>query len=481
MKAKLILTGLFASTLLIKAQTSNTPWPSSGNVGIGTLSPAEPLHIWNNNSTGSGMKITQPGIGAAWISLENTNTGGKNFLIHSSGLNNGEGAGCLVFRDASAQVDRIVVNPSGYVGIGTMAPANGQLEIVTDVSGNGNKTGGYFTSNANASSDYYGVWGRALSTNGQGYWQVGVQGEALTTGSNCGTQNMGFWGTGEGAYANFGGLFIGGGAPYPGTCCGTNVGVWGTTGGYCSNNSWAGFFDGDVGYTGSLIHVSDKKLKKDIKPMGNMMEKIMLLKPSTFTFKEDAEYKDMNLPKGNQFGLIAQELEEVFPDLIHEVAELSAKGKTKEIHSSAFKGVQYLPFISILIAGMQEQQRTILSQQAQLDEHKQTIASLNDKLSGATGINTLNSIESGFQMAQNEPNPFTHETVVKYTLSKNVGNAFMAVYDLTGKQITTFSIAERGSAALTITSEKLAAGIYIYSIVADGKIMDSKRMIVSEK
>jgi hypothetical protein len=32
-----------------------------------------------------------------------------------------------------------------------------------------------------------------------------------------------------------------------------------------------------------------------------------------------------------------------------------------------------------------------------------------------------------------------------------------------------------------MTSEKLAAGIYIYSIVADGKVIDSKRMIVADK
>jgi hypothetical protein len=70
---------------------------------------------------------------------------------------------------------------------------------------------------------------------------------------------------------------------------------------------------------------------------------------------------------------------------------------------------------------------------------------------------------------------------VKYTLPTTISNAFMAVYDLTGKQITTFPINERGSASVVLTSDKLSAGIYIYSIVADGKVVDSKRMIVAEK
>jgi hypothetical protein len=70
---------------------------------------------------------------------------------------------------------------------------------------------------------------------------------------------------------------------------------------------------------------------------------------------------------------------------------------------------------------------------------------------------------------------------VKYTLPQSISDAFMAVYDLTGKQITTFPIRDKGTSSLTITSENLAAGIYIYSIVADGKVVDSKRMIVAEK
>ncbi|MEO6306049.1 MAG: hypothetical protein ABIP51_23075 [Bacteroidia bacterium] len=40
---------------------------------------------------------------------------------------------------------------------------------------------------------------------------------------------------------------------------------------------------------------------------------------------------------------------------------------------------------------------------------------------------------------------------------------------------------EKNSSSITITSEKLAAGIYIYSVIADGKIMDSKIMVVTQK
>jgi myo-inositol-hexaphosphate 3-phosphohydrolase len=66
-------------------------------------------------------------------------------------------------------------------------------------------------------------------------------------------------------------------------------------------------------------------------------------------------------------------------------------------------------------------------------------------------------------------------------LPAQVSTASLMVYDLSGKQISSFPITEKGSSSITITSEKLAAGIYIYSVIADGKLLDSKRMIVAQK
>jgi hypothetical protein len=119
-------------------------------------------------------------------------------------------------------------------------------------------------------------------------------------------------------------------------------------------------------------------------------------------------------------------------------------------------------------------------QQKQIEEQRQLIDALTQK-NTSTGINNVNSPLDGFSMEQNEPNPFSHETLVKYILPENVNSAAMMVYDLSGKQITSFQLTQKGSASITITSDKLAAGIYIYSIVADGKIVSSKRMVVTDK
>jgi hypothetical protein len=69
----------------------------------------------------------------------------------------------------------------------------------------------------------------------------------------------------------------------------------------------------------------------------------------------------MNLPSGNHYGLIAQELEKVFPELVsdnvHPSAEGSRGGKGgEEIH---YKGVSYIELIPILIQAVKEQQEMI--------------------------------------------------------------------------------------------------------------------------
>ena len=57
----------------------------------------------------------------------------------------------------------------------------------------------------------------------------------------------------------------------------------------------------------------------------------------------------------------------------------------------------------------------------------------------------------------------------------------MIVYDLQGKQLQSFPITQRGASSITITSDNLAAGMYLYSLVADGSVVGTKRMVVANK
>lgn len=175
-----------------------------------------------------------------------------------------------------------------------------------------------------------------------------------------------------------------------------------------------------------------------------------------------------------QTGFLAQEVEKAA-----EEAGYNFNGVHKPQDENDNYSLAYAQFVVPLVKGMQEQQRMIETQEQRITQFSQELEELT-RGQTATGIGQPGNAEPGFSMEQNIPNPFTNETLIKYNLPANFNSAQMLVYDLTGKQLAAFPI-EKNSRSITLSSERLAAGIYIYSIVSDGKIMDSKRMVVSEK
>jgi hypothetical protein len=93
-----------------------------GSVGILTASPSHLLEVDANASVAE-IAMVSGGTDAA-ISLNNTNTsgGGHEYWIDSGSGGAGVGAGNLAVWDNTARAPRLVVNPSGNVGIGTTTP-----------------------------------------------------------------------------------------------------------------------------------------------------------------------------------------------------------------------------------------------------------------------------------------------------------------------------------------------------------------------
>ena len=78
---------------------------------------------------------------------------------------------------------------------------------------------------------------------------------------------------------------------------------------------------------------------------------------------------------------------------------------------------------------------------------------------------------------QNSPNPFSEETFINYTIPSGVSKAIIMIYDNLGQVLRTVVINDRGQGSLHIYAEKLSSGIYSYSLIADGKTIDSKQMV----
>ena len=85
--------------------------------------------------------------------------------------------------------------------------------------------------------------------------------------------------------------------------------------------------------TGTIIMTSDKRLKKNIQSLDNVTAKINKLRPVTYRWKEDDKPAS---------GLIAQEVQNIFPGLVHQRSD------------SDLLAIDYLQLSPYLIKGLQE-------------------------------------------------------------------------------------------------------------------------------
>jgi hypothetical protein len=88
-------------------------------------------------------------------------------------------------------------------------------------------------------------------------------------------------------------------------------------------------------------------------------------------------------------------------------------------------------------------------------------------------------IPNDYELFQNYPNPFNPATNIRYKISKS-SYINIIVYDITGKQVADL-INRKQSAGIyevDFKAENLSSGIYFYSLITDGILSDTKKMIL---
>jgi hypothetical protein len=54
------------------------------------------------------------------------------------------------------------------------------------------------------------------------------------------------------------------------------------------------------------------------------------------------------------------------------------------------------------------------------------------------------------------------------------------VYNMQGAQMRAIPVAERGNTSVILEGYSLEAGMYLYTLIADGKEVDTKKMILTK-
>ena len=89
-------------------------------------------------------------------------------------------------------------------------------------------------------------------------------------------------------------------------------------------------------------------------------------------------------------------------------------------------------------------------------------------------------VQEGAVLYQNTPNPFTSNTEISCDVPVINDKAFIYIYNLQGVELMSFPIVQTGYSIVTVYASALPAGMYLYTLVVDGVIIDTKRMILTK-
>ncbi len=103
-------------------------------------------------------------------------------------------------------------------------------------------------------------------------------------------------------------------------------------------------------------------------------------------------------------------------------------------------------------------------------------------LTKISGVNEINKPKNTIELLQNKPNPSDEATTITVVVSTNekLGNAYILINDLTGKEIHRISIELKvGVNEVEYYHGYHQSGTYIYTLMIDGKPLQSRRMVFS--
>jgi Chaperone of endosialidase len=364
----------------------------SGNTGVGWYSLFSDTAASFNTGVGAGTLVlntadNNTAVGAAALLLNTTgfsNTGiGSTALLHNNGGNNtGAGAGALTSNTTG--------NANTAIGVGALGSnidasgntATGVLALSANEHSFGNTANGFaaLQNNLAVNNTAMGAGALHLSVGGGNNTAVGFN--ALGSEVN-GISNVA---VGSGALANATrGFNIALGAE-AGLAVTTAINVIAI--GHPGANVDFGCFIGNIrgettniadaipvvidshGQLGTLS--SSQRFKKDIKPMQSTSSSVLDLKPVTFHYKNDKS----NIP---QFGLIAEEVAKVNPELV-------ARDKNGEIYTVRYDAVN-----AMLLNEFLKEHRKNEAQEA-------TIAQLKKRIEAITA--DLQKVSAAIKMTQ---------------------------------------------------------------------------------
>ena len=157
-----------------------------------------------------------------------------------------------------------------------------------------------------------------------------------------------------------------------------------------------------------------------------------------------------------EFGFIAQEVKELFPELVEQDTE-------------GIYAVNYTGLIPVLVEAIKELQAKVEALESQ--------GRISFKSGEATTTNHK-SLDTEEYLSQNVPNPVNGNARIDYTLPEGTTSAAIAFYSINGAQVKNIPLDAHGKkGSITVSSADFASGLHIYKLIANGVVVGTKKLV----
>lgn len=213
----------------------------------------------------------------------------------------------------------------------------------------------------------------------------------------------------------------------------------------------------------SSVSDSTKKEKKLLVNGEDILNKISKLKLTTWN------YKGQDSKVFRHYGPMAQDFHNAFG---HDA--LGTIGNDTLINQQDFLGVSF-----IAIQALEKRTEIIKTQQQEIDSMQTQINELKAMIVSSANGQQSTVIPSA-SLAQNVPNPFTNSTTINYSLPQSYASAQLIITDKKGVALKQISLNTKGMGNINVDASTLAAGAYQYSLYVNGRLIDTKQMLLAK-
>ena len=222
---------------------------------------------------------------------------------------------------------------------------------------------------------------------------------------------------------------------------------------------------------GYMYYLSDSQLKTNILPLANSLNLLSQLNPVSYTYNiPSLPGQSTNELNGSvHYGFIAQQLQNILPALV-------------QVGGDGYSSIDYISLIALLVDGMTDQQQQINELESRVSMLESLTSSSMMSPDPGTG-----DPETAGPVSSNIANAHLYHDIggsgqgdirIKCFVPEKTTNAEIHFFNMQGTRVKKVVVDKRGESIVTLNGKDFPAGMYLYGLVVDKKLVDSKKLVL---